>query len=203
MAEQPLDDARAAVLVEGTSDQVALQVLATRLGRDLPGQGVVVLPMGGATEIRRYVDLLGGPGSEVKLAGLCDAAEEGYFRRALEHAGLGTGLDRRSMEELGFFVCDTDLEDELIRALGIAAVERIIAGEGELRSWRRFQKQPAQRGRSPEEQLHRFMGTRSGRKAQYAAALVAALDLDEVPRPLAGVLAYVDGLHGDRPGLAR
>jgi hypothetical protein len=35
------------------------------------------------------------------------------------------------MERHGFFVCTLDLEDELIRALGIEAVERIIEAEGE------------------------------------------------------------------------
>jgi hypothetical protein len=35
------------------------------------------------------------------------------------------------------------------------------------------------------------MGTRSGRKARYARALVEALDLDRTPAPLAGVLAHV------------
>jgi hypothetical protein len=35
------------------------------------------------------------------------------------------------------------------------------------------------------------MGTRSGRKARYAALLVGALELDRMPRPLDGVLAHV------------
>ena len=35
------------------------------------------------------------------------------------------------------------------------------------------------------------MGTRSGRKIQYASWLVDALDLTQVPRPLDGVLAHV------------
>ena len=180
----PLDrhvDARAVVLVEGYSDQAALEVLAERRGRDLRGEGVAVLAMGGATEIRRFVGLLGRPGTDVALAGLCDEAEWGYFRRALEHGGVDAS---------GFFVCHTDLEDELIRALGPARVVEVIEAEGELRSWLRFGKQPAQRGRPVEERLHRFMGTRSGRKAQYAAALTRALDLDRVPEPLDGVLEF-------------
>jgi hypothetical protein len=88
-------------------------------------------------------------------------------------------------------VCTADLEDELIRALGTAAVEQIIQAQGEIRSFRIFQKQPAQQRRSPERQLHRFMGTRSGRKSQYARLLAGALDLTRVPRPLDRVLAYV------------
>jgi len=35
------------------------------------------------------------------------------------------------------------------------------------------------------------MGTRGGRKIQYAPVLVGALDLDRVPRPLDAVLARV------------
>ena len=54
------------------------------------------------------------------------------------------------MERLGFYVCDADLEDELIRALGAAAVEEVIDAdlEDELESWRIFQQQPAWRGPS-------------------------------------------------------
>jgi hypothetical protein len=53
-----------------------------------------------------------------------------------------------------------------------------------------MQKQPAQRGRTTEEQLRRFMGTRGGRKIHYATLLVDALDVTEVPRPLDRVLAH-------------
>ena len=95
------------------------------------------------------------------------------------------------MERLGFFVCVADLEDELIRALGAAAVEEVIAGQGELASFRTFQKQPAWQGRAVEEQLRRFFGTHKGRKIRSAPLLVGALDLSRVPRPLDGVLARI------------
>ena len=42
-----------------------------------------------------------------------------------------------------------------------------------------------------EERLRRFMGTVSGRKAQYPRLLVDALDLTRVPRPLDRALAHV------------
>ena len=67
------------------------------------------------------------------------------------------------MERLGFYVCDADLEDELIRALGAAAVERVLDTQGELAPFRTFQQQPAWRGRPTEQQLRRFLGTFSGR----------------------------------------
>ena len=95
------------------------------------------------------------------------------------------------MEALGFYVCAADLEEELIRALGTASVEQVIRAQGEIRSLRILQQQPAQRGHSPEQQLHRFIGTRSGRKSQYARLLVGALDLSQIPRPLDRVLAHV------------
>jgi hypothetical protein len=95
------------------------------------------------------------------------------------------------MERLGFYVCDADLEDELIRSLGADAVERVIESQGELGRFRTFQKQPAWRGRPTEQQLRRFIGTYSGRKIRTGALLVRALDLARVPRPLDGVLAHV------------
>ena len=74
------------------------------------------------------VELLGPRGLGVRLAGLCDAAEEGYFRRALERAGLGSGMSRADREAHGFYVCTADLEDELIRALAGAGADRVARG---------------------------------------------------------------------------
>jgi hypothetical protein len=183
--------ARTVVLVEGLSDQRALAALAVRRGRNLDAEGVAIVPIGGSKNIGTFLDLYGPDGRNLRLAGLCDAAEEGDFRRGLERAGLGTNLTRAGMERLGFYVCVADLEDELIRSLGIAAVERAIEAQGDLAPFRTFQKQPEWRGRAPEAQLRRFFGTYSGRKIQSAPLLVEALDLSQVPRPLDGVLAYV------------
>ncbi len=185
------DDTHAAVLVEGASDKHALEALARRRGRDFDAEGISVVAMGGAQAIGAFLAALGPRGLGIELAGLCDVAEEGHFRRALEQAGFGSDLTRSRMESLGFYVSIADLEDELIRSLGAAAVERVIDAQGDLGPFRTFQKQPAWRDRSTEEQLRRFIGTHSGRKIQTAALLVDALDLAHVPRPLDGVLAHV------------
>jgi hypothetical protein len=182
---------RAVVLVEGISDQLALEALAKRRGRNLDAEGVSIVPMGGAQAFAAFLDLLGPRGRDVTLAGLCDAAEEGDVKRGLERAGLGSELTRADMEALGFYVCDADLEDELIRSLGTALVEQIVAAQGDLGSFRTLQKQPAWRGRTTEEQLRRFMGSGGSRKIRYAQLLVDALDLARVPRPLDRVLAHV------------
>ena len=179
---------RAVVLVEGVSDQRALTTLASRRGRDLEAEGVSIVPIGGAHGVEPYVERFGPRGLDLKLAGLCDVGEEGAFRRALERAGVGTDLTRADMEALGFYVCDTDLEHELVRALGPDAVQRVIETHGELGPFRTFQKQLAKRELGLEEQLWRFMWNR---KIRYAPLLVDALDLDRVPRPLDRVLARV------------
>lgn len=184
-------DARAIVLVEGASDRRALEALAERRGRDLVAERISVVSIGGSKNIASFLDIFGPRGFDVRLAGLCDAGEEGDFRRGLERAGLGADLTRDEMESLGFYVCVADLEDELIRSVGTDSVEHVVDAQGELGSFRTFQRQPAQKGKSPEEQLRRFMGTRSGRKARYAALLVGALDLAHVPRPLDLLLAHV------------
>ena len=180
--------ARAVVLVEGISDRAALEALAARHGRDLEAEGVSIVAMGGAQAIGNALARFGPGGSDFRLAGLCDAGEERHYRRALERAGLGAELTRESMESLGFYVCDRDLEDELVRAVGVAAMEEILDRQGELASFRTYQKQPAHRDRSPEDQIWGFMWNR---KLRYARLLVEALDLDAIPRPLDRVLAHV------------
>jgi hypothetical protein len=184
-------DPRTVVLVEGSSDRVALEALAERRGRDLAAEGIAVVAMGGARNLRRFLELFGPRGLNLGLAGLCDAREEGDFRRGLERAGLGSNLCRAEMEALGFYVCVADLEDELIRCLGAAWVEQVVEAQGELGSFRTFQQQPAWQGRSSQAQLRRFIGTHSGRKIRYAQLLVDALELTSVPRPLDRVLAHI------------
>jgi hypothetical protein len=186
-----LGDSRAIVLVEGISDQIALETLAARRGRNLDREGVSVVPIGGAQAIGRFLTRFGPQGSDTRLAGLCDAGEEEVFRRGLEQAGFGAHLTRADMERLGFHVCVADLEDELIRALGHASVEALLESQGDLASFRTFQKQPAWRGQRIEGQLRRFLGSADRRKIRYARLLVDALDLAQVPRPLDGVLAHV------------
>jgi hypothetical protein len=166
------------VLVEGVSDRLALEALASRLGRDLEAEGVDVVPMGGYGNLPRALDQHRG----ARIAGLYDSGEERHFLRALGCA------DRDALEQAGFYACTRDLEDELTRALGPEGVERVLAEQDELRAFRTYQKQPAHRARPLEEQLHGFMWNR---KQKYAALLVEAIALDRIPRPLERVLAHV------------
>jgi hypothetical protein len=159
----------AVVLVEGITDRIALEAVAQRLGLDL--SGIEIIPIGGAQAIRRASSQYEGD----CVAGLCDVGEERWFRRVLGDAT---------------YVCDKDLEDELIRALGPQRVEDVITAQGELETFRNFQNQVFWRGRPVERQLRRWLQN-GGRQHRYPPPLVEAMEPDEIPRPLVGVLAAV------------
>ena len=158
----------AVILVEGITDRIALEAAAERLGLDLDGAEIV--PIGGAQAVRRVAAGYG----DVRLAGMCDAGEERYFRRVLGDAT---------------FVCTADLEDELVRALGPERVEAALAEQGDLETFRSFQNQPHWRGHPVEAQLRRWMQASDNRGKRYPPLLLAALAPEEIPAPLAGVLA--------------
>ncbi|MFJ1743371.1 TOPRIM nucleotidyl transferase/hydrolase domain-containing protein [Streptomyces microflavus] len=172
---------RTAVLLEGPSDAAAVNALAESRSRDLAAEGVCVLPMGGAMSVARFAGLLGPSGLGIRLTGLCDERERGFYERGWERAGAGA--------EQEFFVCVADLEEELIRTLGVTRVEALVQAEGDLRALQIFLRQPAQQGRSPQQQLRRFLGTKKGRKIHYGRALVQALGPDRAPAPLDDLLA--------------
>jgi hypothetical protein len=169
-------DPRAVILVEGASDQRAVEVLALRRGRDLAAEGVVVVAMGGITNLGRHLDRLG---AGVLVTGLYDRDEDAWVQRALA----------RRARPLSLRVCDVDPEAELIRALGVPAALEVVDARGDSAAWATLCRQPFHRERPAHEVLHRFLGTTSGRKIEYAGLLTAAAyDLDRVPVPLDAVL---------------
>ncbi|MEU8242942.1 TOPRIM nucleotidyl transferase/hydrolase domain-containing protein [Actinoplanes missouriensis] len=262
--------AAAVILVEGLTDQLALETAAALRGRDLEAEQVVIVPIGGAHAISRTLSALIIPSAQdgllrpgaapdqappppsigpavpqrsarppippraaspaipprtaspavpqraadpavppdsagsadslrpaplvarTRLAGLCDVREEQIFRRGLEAAGLGSPRTRAEMEHLGFHVCIDDLEDELIRAVGVSGVTALFMSQRDLRSFHSFQKQPAWRGQDTRAQMHRFVRSSSRRNLRYAQLLVeAAVAANALPRPLDAVLNAV------------
>jgi hypothetical protein len=65
------------------------------------------------------------------------------------------------------------------RVVGDDGAPLVVEGQGELGSFRTFQKQPAWRGQRIEGQLRPFLGSADRRKLRYARLLVEALDLAE------------------------
>lgn len=82
--------AEAVVLVEGISDQIALATAAVSRSRDLDAERVVIVPIGGAHAIGRFLTGLGPLRTRVRLAGLCDLREEEIFRRGLAMGRVGS-----------------------------------------------------------------------------------------------------------------
>jgi hypothetical protein len=178
---------RSVVLVEGPSDAAAVRALAERLGYDLDAEGVSIVAMGGYGNLGRFLERFGPSGFDVRFSGLYDAPEERHFSRGLARAGFGSDLTRADLEAFGFYACDANLEDELTRALGPAAMEKLLEAQGELGAFRTYQKQPAHRQRAIEEQLQGFLWNR---KLEYGTLIVDALDLDRIPSPLKRALAH-------------
>lgn len=189
LAWERIDGAEAVILVEGIGDQMAIDALALRRGRNLDDEGVVVFPVGGAQAFPAAVRELGPLGDDLPLTGLADADGERALRRSLNGGGLGPARTLEDMADRGFFFCRQDLEEELIRACGVDLVLDVVEDQGELVSFERLQKQPQWRGRPPADQLHRFFKAKSGRDLRYARLLVNAAPLDRIPEPLDAVLA--------------
>lgn len=177
-------ESRTVVLFEGRSDRLAFEAVARRLAVDVAGERLVEL--GGITNLRSI--LTSKQGEDARVLGLYDGAERQYVARVLRDLGMLHGDD---LARAGFFACERDLEDEVIRAAGSDLVLETLAARGELGRFRVFQRQPAQRVRSIEDQLHRFAGTASGRKSRFAADVIEAVPMERMPGPLVRLLDAV------------
>lgn len=185
MTEKPaewLGEADKVILVEGVSDQIAVEALARAEGRDLVALRVAVVPTGGAHAIGHFVVRLGRAGVGLRVVALCDSGEAPVVRTAVA----------RAAGDVPVFVCHADLEDELIRAVTPAGVQDVLGAHGDLGSFRTLQKQPPWRDQPVQAQLRRFFGSGATRKLRYAEDLVvAAVALGRVPAPLRHVLDAV------------
>ncbi len=185
------DATEAVILVEGVTDQIAVETLARRRSRDLAAEGVVILPVGGAQAVGRFVADLGPGGRGLDVAGLCDADAAETVRRAVDRSEIGPVPTVGDLARIGFHVCVEDLEDELIRAVGSERVLIIVEAQGELGSFHTLQRQPEWRGRPVEQQLRRFIQAKARRGQRYAELLVDAVELQRAPWPMEAVLAWI------------
>ncbi|WP_224386152.1 hypothetical protein [Pseudonocardia sp. ICBG1293] len=163
---------RAVALVEGASDAAVLEGLARRRGTPPGTTRIVVLH--GYTNLGSALRAL-APAAPERVSVLCDAGAAAYCRRV-----AGPSVPVR--------VCDADLEDELLRALGPDRVHALLDAHGELAALHALARQPGRRDRGEVENLRRFLSARSGRKVRWGALLAGALDPGAPPDPLARVL---------------
>jgi hypothetical protein len=177
------DHAGTVVLLEGPSDVAAVRAVAAAYGVTDSAHRYRLVDMGGVTNIRRHLEAIRSASVPVRVMGMCDAGEARFFVRALQAMGDGRHGEA-VLAPHGFSVCEADLEDELIRALGPERVLDVLFRLGLRETLATFQRQPAWRDRPLPEQLHRFAGVASGRKTLLAGALAEALAPHEAPAPL-------------------
>lgn len=182
--------ARAVILVEGQSDKYALEAVAAKKKRNLDADGVTIVAMRGAGVIATFLSLLGPDGLKLKLAGLCDAKEESKWAQALESHGMGSKLNRAAMSAIGFEMCDGDLEEVLIAAVGEKTTLAIIDAQGDKAEFNSFAQQPTQKPKPVPQQLHDFLHLR-GRNITYAPLMVDAIDAAKLPAALERVINAV------------
>ena len=174
-----MDPGPSVLLVEGESDAAALRAAAARQGLDLDGSGTQVVVLDGATNVAHAAEVIAAGTRRVGV--LVDRAEVAMVRRRLGRAGWTRAK---------LFVCVDDLEDELIRALGVDAALAVVDAEHDLRAFRSLQHQVAWRDEPVHLQLRRFLGSGAGRKARYAASLAAATPPARTAPPLAAALRW-------------
>ncbi len=190
-AVERLDDPSAVFVVEGVSDQIAVETLARRLGVDLAASRAAVIPIGGAHALARGVAAIAAQWPDARVGGMYDAAEEPVVRAGLARYGVGVASDRTDLERLGFWVCDPDLEHELVRALGVEGTVRCIREQGDLGSLRSLQRQPAWRDRALPDQLRRFFSSVAHRNMRYARVLTTQIPIQRMPRALSAAVAVL------------
>lgn len=144
--------------------------------RGIDLSNVEVLALAGATNVSQFLEPLDLVDTVLVL---CDEAEQAIVEKAFAAAGREQG---------DIYVCRRDLEDEMIEALGTDQILDVIDKAGESTTFARMSSQPAQRNRSLEDRLHRFIGVRAGRKVRYGTLLAERLTEGITPAPLASLL---------------
>jgi hypothetical protein len=185
--------APALVLLEGPSDVAALEEVLAARGPEVSRPAYRLVDMGGVTNTATHLRAAAAAGARV--LGLCDAGEAWVVARALERRGEPVA-DVADLPRHGFFVCRRDLEEELIRALGVDACLALLEDLGLGARFRVFSTQPAWVDRPVGERLHRFAGVASGRKIRLARAMAARLPPRAVPSPIAALVDHLDGGGG-------
>lgn len=180
-----MPDPRLVCLLEGASDVAAVRRLMTAQAID-PAP-IELVNLQGVTNVGRVLKELRQVRGDVDVVGMCDVAESRFVERALAEDGLPV-TDVTDLPIYGFFVCEADLEEELIRALGPERARDALVGQGLGGKLEALRTQPEWADRPLAEQLHRFCGAASGRKEAAAAILAGELTPDEVPEPLALLL---------------
>lgn len=103
--------AAAVIAVEGPSDRIIVNRVATGLGFDLDRHDVVVVETNGCGDMKVVESIFGNGGFGIPLYELIDEDAKGDAARRL-------GVDPANLEGRNVFVSVRDLEDEYVHAIG-------------------------------------------------------------------------------------
>lgn len=179
--------ARTVLLVEGPSDYLAVREAARVLGVDLDANGAAIVSLQGAGLLETYLRLLGPSGLDLELAGLCDLDAETDWQAKLASAGFQIN-DRATMNSAGFYVCDADLEAELVAAHGDQSVLNIIHQDGEGPRFTALANDPRYQGLTQTQLLEVFARKN---KVRRSPRFMGALSPQAIPQPVRDLLNRV------------
>ena len=158
------------IAVEGPSDRIIVDAVASALGFDLDGHDVVVMETNGCGDMKVVESIFGSGGFDIPLYELID-------EDAMDDAVKRLDVDADDLEAHSVFVSTRDLEDEYVRAIG---AKRLWTRMKETRTFTRnvfslCRTEPD--GFPTEASLAEFIRSKSNRK--IPAALLAAELIDE------------------------
>lgn len=119
---EPLTAAKV-VLVEGVSDRIIIQRIAELVGYELDRLSVSLVELDGAGGVGYVLSLFGDGGFRIPLSFVID--EDAVAATAAKLGVAESVLGTKSV-----YVCQRDLEDEYVRALGFEAVWNAIVASG-------------------------------------------------------------------------
>ena len=170
---EPLTSA-AVIAVEGPSDRIVVNRVATALGFDLDRHDVVVVETSGCGDMKVVESIFGDGGFGIPLYELIDVD-------ARDDAAKRLGVDPSDLEERNVFVSVKDLEDEYVQAIGAKKLwDRMKAANT-------FSKNVFQHckiepdGYPTEASLAQFIREKSNRK--IPSALLASELIDKASAP--------------------
>lgn len=166
------------VLVEGAADRIILQRVAEVLDKDLDRIGASLVEMGGAGDVGYVLTLFGSTGFDVPISVLIDEDAVGDTAKKF-------GVPEDALEDSGVFVCNKDLEDEYVEALGAAATWDAIEASGLFTKNEKLNCQATgPSGQRTQDDVAGFCRKKSSYKVRAAivvANILSAEDAEQMP----------------------
>ena len=166
------------IAVEGPSDRIIVNKVASVLGIDLDKHDIVVVETDGCGNMKGVESIFGNGGFNIPLFELADDdSREDIAKRVGADSGNPADLAAHHV-----FISSNDLEDEYVRAIGAARIWRVI------KSMKVFSKTELRRcelgddGNPTEASLAAFIRAKTSRKIPSAIVAASLIDTENAPR---------------------